>query len=75
MIGNIISYAVHVILRINGSQLENLKKKIGLLSCHSHGIQKVEEIGLKVSIIPRKLRFIVSMLNLGQFLENLIFCQ
>ena len=51
------------------------KWKSTFLSCPGHKIYRVEAVGLKSSNDTFKITSFVSVLNLGQFREKLIFCQ
>ena len=51
------------------------KWKSIFLTCPCHEIYRVEAVGLKNSNYTLKIKIFVNMWNLGQFRENLIFCQ
>ena len=51
------------------------KWKSTFLTCHCHKISRVETVGLNKSNYCFKITIFVSMWNLGQFREILIFCQ
>ena len=57
----------------NGSQLAKMKSTF--LTCPYHEIYREEEVCLKSSSYTLRIMIFVKMWNLGQFLENLIFCQ
>ena len=50
------------------------KWKSAFLTCPSHKIYSEEAVGLKSSNYTLKIMIFVNLWNLGQFLENLIFC-
>ena len=45
------------------------------LTCHCHEIYRDEAVGLKCCKYTLKITICVNMWNLGQFRENLIYCQ
>ena len=51
------------------------KWKRVLLTCPCHKIYRDEAVGLKSCKYTWKITIFVKMWNLGQYLENLIFCQ
>ena len=51
------------------------KWKRVFLTCPCHKIYRDEAVGLKSCKYTRKITIFVKMLNLGQYCENLIFCQ
>ena len=51
------------------------KWKRELLTCHCHKIYRDEAVGLKSCKNTWKITIFVKMWNLGQYRENLIFCQ
>ena len=58
---------------INGSQLAKMKRVF--LTCPCHEIYKDEVVGLKSCKYTLKITIVVNIWNLGEFCENLIFCQ
>ena len=58
---------------LNGSQLAKMKRVF--LTCPCHKIYRGEAFGLKSCKYTWKITIFVKMWNLGQFCENLIFCQ
>ena len=58
---------------IKGSQLAKIKSTF--LTCPCHEIYREEAVGLKSSDYTLKITIFANMWNLGQFRENLIFCQ
>ena len=58
---------------VNGSQLAKMKQSIPVCPCHK--IYRDEEVGLKSCRYTWKITTSVKMWNLGQYRENLIFCQ
>ena len=65
---NVHKWYIHLIF--NGSQLAKLKKSIPDMS-----LPRDEAVGLKSCNYALKDTIYVNMWNLGQFRENLIFCQ
>ena len=65
--------------QFNCSQLAKIlkkeKKKSRFLTSPYHKIYRVEDVGLKSSNYTLQITIFVNMWNLGQFRENLIFCQ
>ena len=59
---------------VNGSQLAKMKKSIPM-TCPCHKIYRDEAVGLKSCKYTWKITIFVKMWNLGQYRENLIFCQ
>ena len=57
---------------LNDSQLAKMKV---FLTCHFHEIYRDKAVGLKSCKYTWKNTIYVNMWNLGQFRENLIFCQ
>ena len=51
------------------------KWKRVFLTCHWHKIDRDEAVGLKSCKNTWKITIFVKMWNLGQYHENLIFCQ
>ena len=51
------------------------KLKSTFQTCHCHKISRVEAVGLKKSYYAFKTTIFVSMWELGEFREKLIFCQ
>ena len=51
------------------------KWKRVFLTCHCHKIYRDEAVGLKSCKNTWKITIFVKMWNLGQYRENLIFCQ
>ena len=51
------------------------KGKSVFLTCPCHKIYRDETVGLKSGKYIWKITFCVKMWNLGQYRENLIFCQ
>ena len=50
------------------------KWKSRFLVCSCHKIYRVEAVGLSIFNYTSKIMIFVTMWNLGQFIENLIFC-
>ena len=59
---------------INSSQLAKMKKRV-FLTCPGHETYRDEAHGLKSCKYILKITIFLNMWNLGQFRENLIFCQ
>ena len=59
--------------RLTGGNWQNWKRVF--LTCHCHKIYRDEAVGLKSCKNTWKITIFVKMWNLGQYRENLIFCQ
>ena len=60
-------------LSINGWQLAKMKRVF--LTCPCHKMYRDEAVGLKSCKYTWKITIFVKMWNLGQYRENLIFCE
>ena len=61
---------------LTGLMAHNWQKwKIVFLTCPHHEIYRDEAVGLKSCKYTWKITIHVNMWNMGQFHENLIFCQ
>ena len=74
---NLAVYFVSLVFFINYLvTVQNWQKwKSTFLTCPCHKIYREEAVDLKSSNYTLKVMIFVNMWNLGQFLENLIFCQ
>ena len=76
--GCVLSHAIFVCMLIHSVRLTGgnwQKRKRVFLTCPCHEIYRDEAVGLKIFKNTWKITIFVKMWNLGQYLENLIFCQ
>ena len=60
-------------VKLTGGNWQKWKRVF--LTCHCHKIYRDEAVGLKSCKNTWKITIFVKMWNLGQYRENLIFCQ